>query len=131
MVPDRSRMRWGAKVAGSRSFIELIKREMVPRGHEKGIARLEELQMPPSTVRDSMWRRACAITGDDKLRRKLLIYGLKKSTPFSLAQIAGMTGAKSGNAVCQVVRRLERARRDDPGIRAALAEMDQKRRGFR
>jgi len=47
------------------------------------------------------------------LRRKLLVYGLKLSTPLSLGEIAKLTGMKTISAVSHTVGRLEADVKDD------------------
>jgi len=75
-----------------------------------------------------MEKRVATVTRDEGLRRKLLAYALKNSTPLSLRDIARMVGMGSVSAVSQTVRRLSEERKDDQELDGAMLELE---KGFR
>ena len=114
----------GGVVAGVKAFVEWVRRERIPRKKAPDMARWKDLAAPGPDVKRSLARRIAGLTADDALRRKLLVYGLKRSTPLTMKQIAGMVGMRTAIAVTQVVRRLEIAGREDPSTGAILAKLD-------
>jgi len=118
----------GGVVAGVAAFVDWVKREKIPRKKQRDMARWGELHKPGLAVKKSLERRIGDLTNDPKLRRKLLVYALKKSTPLSLKEIARMTGMRTIIAVSQVSRRIEMAGRVDGELSVILAKLDSRLR---
>ena len=118
----------GAVVAGVGAFVEWVRREKIPRRKPREMSGWKELKKPGAAVRRSLERRIEDLTDDPRLRRKLLVYALKRSTPLSLKEIAVMVGMRTIIAVSQASRRLELAAKTDPGLAAVLAKLDDRLR---
>ena len=118
----------GGIVAGVKAFVEWVKREKIPRKKPPDMAKWKALSKPGGGLRRSLEKRIRGLTEDSRLRHKLLVYALKRSTPLSLKEIAGMVGMKTPIAVTQTTRRLEIASQSDTALAAALARIDQQLR---
>ena len=114
----------GGLIVGKPVFVDRVKRQQVPRRRDSQISRLKELQMPRKGVFSSMARRVGRITQDRRLRRKLLVYGLRRSTPLKLNEVARMVGMKSIYAVSQTVRRLQRERVENSELDRAMRAIE-------
>lgn len=119
----------GGVIAGAEGFVRWVRKEKVPRGHDVTVSRLAEIQKPSREVLGAMRTRVGALTADARLGRKLLLYGLKKSTTLTLTEIAKLTGGKSPAAVAQTVHRLGRQRRGDGNLNSLLERLDSSCRG--
>ena len=62
------------------------------------------------------------------MRRKLLVYALKRSTPLPLKDIAEKVGMRTAIAVTQTVRRLEIAARRDRALAGVLVRLEDRLR---
>jgi len=118
----------GGLIVGGKRFVEWLRREKVSRRRPANVSRWRELQRPSAGLKRSMEKRVAAVTGDGRLRRKLLAYALKHSTPLSLGDVARMVGMGSVSAVSQAVRRLSKERKDDQELDGAMLELE---KGFR
>jgi len=112
-------------VVGGGGFLEWLKREKIPRKRAEGMAKWRELQKPGVEVRDALMRRVAELTEDARLRKKLLIYGLKISTPLSLAEIAKLAGKRTITAVSQTVGRLEEDGKHDRELGGILEKLSE------
>jgi len=115
----------GGLIVGGERFVDWVKKEKVPRRRPINVARWAELQKPSAGLKRSMRRRVEAITGDEGLRRKLLVCGLKYSTPLSLGEIARMVGMGSISAVSQTIRRLNAERKEDEVLDRLVSKLEQ------
>ncbi len=114
----------GGVVIGGEQFLKWLKKEKVPRGQDGAVAKLRELQKPPSEVKEALERRVNTVVNDPKLQRKLLLYGLKRSTTLSLKEISELVGARSPFAVAQVIRRLTLERREDRSLDKLMTRLE-------
>lgn len=118
----------GGVVAGVKAFVEWVRREKIPRKKPPDLARWKELAAPGSGLRRSLERRIEGLTGDSKLRRKLLVYALKRSTPLTMKEIARMAGMRTAIGATQAARRLEIAGQGDASLAEILAKLDRRLR---
>lgn len=125
-MKDEGAMRLGIGVEplGDDVFRRWVKREKVPAGRNEDIRGLRSLQKPPGVVKEAMMRRVKEMTGDPRLQRKLLIYGLCYGTSLTGKEVAGLTGVKSRSAVAQTVRRLRRERRKDDKLDELIKRLE-------
>lgn len=114
----------GGLVVGGAAFVNWVKRQRVPRRKDAQVSRLRELQRPMREVVSSMDRRVRVITQDARLRRKLLVYGLRRSTSLKLSEVARMVGMKSICAVSQTVRRLQAERKQNGELDRVMRELE-------
>lgn len=121
--PDRD-ARGGAIVGGER-FLALLKRARLPRMLDSSLMRLRELQMPPKEIARLFRERVNRTTSDEKLRKKLLVYALRISTPLRIRDIGGLTGMRSAPAISQTMRRLQDERREDGKLDEMLKRLDE------
>lgn len=106
-------------VLGAEAFVERIKERFVKKGRDGALTGLRELRKE-DRVREV---EAC-VKGlgcdDERLRKKLRIYGLKRCTGLSLKEIGEKAGGMKAVAVSQAVRRLEAAARRDKTVAALI-----------
>ena len=114
----------GGVIVGESRFLEWLKREKLPRRKNIEFSRLKELQKPGQDVKESMMARISGLTEDGRLAKKLLVYGLKRSTPMTLTEIAKMTGMASMYGVSQTIRRLGIARKTDRQLDATMSKLE-------
>ena len=119
----------GAVLLGAEKFVKAITREKVPRKPDGSVSHLVELHKPPAEVRESMMTRVSGLTTDGNLRGKLLVYGLRRSTAYSLKEVAKLTGAPSAVAVSQTVSRLNAGRRKDAVLNGLMTKLERMCRG--
>jgi putative transposase len=119
----------GAVIFGAKGFVKRITREKVPRKSDTSVSRLVELRKPPREVLASMRERVAKITADERLGKKLLIYGLRHATAYSLLEVAKLTGARSQWSVAQTVTRLNVARKRDKDLDLMLTRLEATCRG--
>lgn len=123
--PDKAK---GGVISGAVAFVEWVRRERISRTRKREVAKWADLKKPGPAVVKSMEERISDLADSPKLRKKLLVYALKKATPFLLDEIAALTGKKTAIAVTQVVRRLELAAEEDPVLAQTLATLDSRLR---
>jgi len=119
----------GGVIAGNEKFWEWLKRAVIPRRREERIARWHELQEPSERIGESMMRRVGKLTDDEKMRRKLVAYGLKNGTGMRLKEIGEVVGMRSIHAVSKAVRRLEEDRSKDSILDRIMRKLDSQIRG--
>ena len=110
-------------ILGREAFIEEIKKDRISAEKDPTISRLKEIQKPTDTK--DFEKKINLLTNDVVLRRKFLVYALKKYTSLSLKEIGRKAGAISGSAVCQIVNRLESSGKENQTINNLIIKMDE------
>jgi REP element-mobilizing transposase RayT len=95
----------GGTLLGSDDFRHWVKRRLLPRKRDSAIARLRQLQKPQDV--GAIGKAVSSLTADSRLRRKLLVYALRKFTPLTLREVGQRVGGMKPVAVSQLVRRLD------------------------
>ncbi|MBI4056913.1 MAG: transposase, partial [Elusimicrobia bacterium] len=119
---DPSKEARGGSVLGKNDFIRWVREKMIPSKRDRSISRLRELQKP--TEISHIEKRIEALSTDPKIKKKLLIYCLKKYTPLSLKEIGEKVGGLSDTAVCQTVRRLEEGAQTSPHLLSLIDKLE-------
>jgi len=112
----------GGSLLGREAFLDEIKNKWVPKKKDSSISRLKELQRPRDI--EHIEAAISKLGHDPKLNKKLLVYLLKKFTPFSLKEIGEKIGSLSPSGLCQVVRRLEQAKSEDKRLRGLIKKLE-------
>lgn len=121
----------GGVVAGGDAFMKKIGKNLVPRRRDGTVSRLREIQRPPElkAMKESMIRRVNSLTKDAKLRKKMLIYGIRQSTTLTLREVASLVAARSWLAVGQTLSRLDHDRKKDVELDALMRQLEKVCRG--
>lgn len=94
----------GGILLGSASFVDWVKRRFLPRRRDGAISQLRQLQKPRDLTQ--IEKAVASLTPDPRLRRKLLVYALRRFTPLTLQEVGTRVGGLQAVTVSQVTRRL-------------------------
>jgi REP element-mobilizing transposase RayT len=94
----------GGVLLGSPRFVDWVKRRFLPKRRDGAISQLRQLQKPRDLT--SIEGAVARVTPDPQLRRKLLVYALRRFTPLTLQEVGDRVGGMQPVTVSQMVRRL-------------------------
>ncbi len=114
----------GGILLGSDRFVDWVKRRFLPRRRDGAISQLRHLQKPRDVTR--IEEAVARLTTDPRLRRKLLVYALRRFTPLTLREVGDRVGGMQAVTVSQVVRRLAHQGNRPGHIAALLQHLERK-----
>lgn len=93
-------------VLGGDRFVTWVTRRFLPKRRDGAISQLRQLQKPRDLTQ--IEKTVAGLTREPRLRRKLLVYALRRFTPLTLREVGDRVGGMQAVTVSQVVRRLAR-----------------------
>ena len=114
----------GGVLLGSDRFVGWVKRRFLPRRRDGAISQLRQLQKPRDLTH--LEAAVASVTTDPRLRRKLLVYALRRFTPLTLREVGDRVGGMQAVTVSQVVRRLAQQGSRPGQIASLLQQLERK-----
>ncbi|MFQ5847626.1 MAG: transposase [Candidatus Methylomirabilales bacterium] len=101
---DPFRAAEGGVLLGDDRFVAWVRRRFLPRRRDGAISQLRQLQRPRDL--SHIEKAVARLAPDPRLRRKVLVYALRRFTPLTLREVGDRVGGMRAVTVSQVVRRL-------------------------
>lgn len=110
-------------ILGSESFFESIRGKYLDGRQDREIPELKKSRKGPEI--EQIWACLEGCRVEEKMKKRLLIWALKRYTPLKLREIAERADGKiSYSAVSQICRRVEEQRRKSRKLEAAIHRLE-------
>ena len=107
---------------GSEAFVDWVRAKFIPTKADRSIARLRELRSSGGV--DELVAVVERLRADPRVKRKLLLYVLRRFTSLRLKEIGAKVGGISEVAASQAVRRLNQQREVDQHLARLMDTLD-------
>lgn len=121
---DPAKQAQGGCILGGKSFYDWARREFLEQREDKEIPQLNRVKR--SKTAEEIREIAQKIVGrDEKLKKKLWVYGMRRYSVMSLREIAEKVGGMSYYGVSKAVRRLEQEATENRKVKQMLSQLRQ------